>query len=80
MTLMDEKFKEDQMTVKDFYGEVHGLPRLTVLVLLTASWLFYLLSLLLDVLYYKLHPSFVLLSPKNKKSVYIFGVCRQLFK
>ena len=74
MTVLNNTFQEDKMIIKDFYGEDHKLTRLAVLVFLVVAWLSFFLSLLLDVLYYKLHPSSVNLSPKKKNFVYIFGV------
>ena len=78
LTLLNKNFQEDKMTIKDFYGEDHKLTRLTVIVFLLSSWLAFFLSLLLDVVYYKLHLSAVNLSPKKKNFIYIFGVSHQL--
>ena len=73
-----QNFQQDKMEILDFYGVKHPLGWSTVVVILVAAWLSAVLSLLLDILYYKLHPSAVDLSLKNKTSVYIFGVRRRV--
>ena len=78
LTVSHENFQQDDMKIMDFYGVSHKLGWSTVVMILVAAWLSAVLSFILDILYYKLHPSAVDLSLKKKTSVYIFGVRRRV--
>ena len=73
---MQVQYSSDQSEVCSQPGI--GTSSQNLVPILVKAWVSYFLSLFLDILYYKLHPSAVDLSLKNKTSVYIFGVRRQV--
>ena len=65
----------DDMTIKDLYGNEHDLSKLSVGVMIGAGWAFFIISWIINVGYYKFHPSSVeVFSLSDKKILYVFGV------
>ena len=65
----------ERMTIKDLYGNEHDLSKLSVGVMIGAGWAFFVISWIINVAYYKFHPSSVdVLSFSDKKILYVFGV------
>ena len=65
----------DDMTIKDLYGNEHDLSKLSVGVMIGAGWAFFIISWIINVGYYKFHPSSVeVFSLKDKKILYVFGM------
>ena len=63
------------MTIKDLYGNEHDLSKLSVGVMIGAGWAFFIISWIINVGYYKFHPSSVeVFSLSDKKILYVFGV------
>ena len=63
------------MTIKDLYGNEHDLSKLSVGVMIGAGWAFFIISWIINVGYYKFHPSSVeVFSLKDKKILYVFGM------
>ena len=57
-------------------GNTHPLTRFHVRMMIMIGWLAFLLAGLMNVLFYKVHPSFVDFSPKRfgeKCFIYFFG-------
>ena len=65
---------KDGMTIKDIYGNAHDLTPHHVRVMLGVGWACFLGSWLINIAYYKFHPSAVeVLSLYDKKKLYVFG-------
>ena len=65
----------DDMTIKDLYGNEHDLSKHSVGVMIGAGWAFFIISWIINVGYYKFHPSSVeVFSFSDKKILYVFGV------
>ena len=63
------------MTIKDLYGNEHDLSKHSVGVMIGAGWAFFIISWIINVGYYKFHPSYVeVFSLSDKKILYVFGV------
>ena len=72
----------DSMILIDVNGNPHPLTKLQVRMMIMIGWLAFLLAGLMDILFYKVHPSFVDFSPKRFKErcyIYVFGKKRFLF-
>ena len=62
------------MKIKDIYGIDHDLTSKHVYVMLGVGWTCFLGSWLINIVYYKVHPSAVdFLSFSDKKRLYVFG-------
>ena len=62
------------MVITDLYGHDHHLSKLFVGVMIGAGWAFFIISWIINVGYYKFHPSSVeVFSLKDKKILYVFG-------
>ena len=63
------------MTIKDIYGNAHDLTPLNVHVMLGVGWASFLGSWLINIVYYKFHPSAVEMDPRSdeKKTLFVFG-------
>ena len=63
------------MTIKDIYGNDHDLTPLNVHVMLGVGWASFLGSWLINIAYYKFHPSAVEMDPRSdeKKTLFVFG-------
>ena len=62
------------MTIKDIYGNAHDLTPHHVRVMLGVGWACFLGSWLINIAYYKFHPSAVdVFSFSDKKKLYVFG-------
>ena len=65
----------ERMTIKDLYGNEHDLSKHSVGVMIGAGWAFFIISWIINVGYYKFHPSSVeVFSLSDKKILYVFGV------
>ena len=65
----------ERMTIKDLYGNEHDLSKHSVGVMIGAGWAFFIISWIINVGYYKFHPSSVkVFSLKDKMILYVFGV------
>ena len=63
------------MVITDLYGHDHHLSKLFVGVMIGAGWAFFVISWIINVAYYKFHPSSVdVLSFSDKKILHVFGV------
>ena len=64
----------EEMTLKDIYGNDHDLTPHHVFVMLGVGWACFLGSWLINIAYYKFHPSAVeMFSLSDKKKLYVFG-------
>ena len=66
----------DNMRLVDMNGNTHLMTRFQVRMMIMIGWLAFLLAGLMNVLFYKVHPSFVDFSPKRfeeKCFIYFFG-------
>ena len=63
------------MTIKDIYGNDHNLTPLNIQVMLGVGWACFLGSWLINIAYYKFHPSAVEMDPRSddKKTLFVFG-------
>ena len=63
------------MTIKDIYGNDHYLAKHHVRVMLGVGWACFLGSWLINIAYYKFHPSAVEMDPRSddKKTIFVFG-------
>ena len=64
------------MNLIDVNGNPHPLTKLQVRMMIMNGWLAFLLAGLMNILFYKVHPSFVDFSPKRFKEkcfIYVFG-------
>ena len=67
------------MVITDLYGHDHHLSKLYVGVMIGAGWAFFVISWIINVAYYKFHPSSVdldLTDPEalsEKMKLYVFG-------
>ena len=61
------------MRLIDVNGAPHVLTDHQVGIMITIGWVTFLAAWLMNLLYYKVHPSSVNFSPKEKMFIYIFG-------
>ena len=62
------------MKIKDIYGNDHDLSPHHVILLLIVGWACFLGSWLVNIAYYKFHPSAVdVFSLSDKRMLYVFG-------
>ena len=61
------------MRLIDVNGAPHVLTEYQVKMMITIGWVTYMAAWLMNLLNYKVHPSFVNFNPKAKMFVYIFG-------
>ena len=62
------------MTIKDIHGNDHDLTQHQVRVMLAVGWACFLGSWLVNIAYYKFHPSAVeVFSLSDKRKLYVFG-------
>ena len=62
------------MKIKDIYGSDHELTPKHVNVMLVVGWACFLGSWLINIAYYKFHPSAVdVFSLSDKRKLYVFG-------
>ena len=64
------------MRLIDVNGNPHPLTRFQVRMMIMIGWLAFLLAGLMNILFYKVHPSFVDFNPKRFKDkcvIYVFG-------
>ena len=74
MTISTAVNMRERMTIKDLYGNEHDLSKHSVGVMIGAGWAFFIISWIINVGYYKFHPSSVeVFSLKDKKILYVFG-------
>ena len=61
--------------MKDTYGNDHDLKPLNIIVMLAVGWACFLGSWLINIAYYKFHPSAVEMDPRSddKKTLFVFG-------
>ena len=63
-----------KIKMKDTYGNDHDLEPLNIIVMLAVGWACFLGSWLINIAYYKVHPSAVdVFSLSDKKKLYVFG-------
>ena len=66
----------DSMKLIDVNGNPHPMTKFQVRMMIMIGWLAFLLAALMNILFYKTHPSFVDFSPKRFKEkcfIYFFG-------
>ena len=64
----------EEMIIKDIYGNDHELTQHHVRVMVGVGWACFLGSWIINIAYYKFHPSSVdLFSFSEKKKLYVFG-------
>ena len=66
----------DSMSLIDVNGNPHPMTKLQVRMMIMIGWLAFLLAGLMNILFYKVHPSFVDFNPKRFKErcyIYILG-------
>ena len=66
----------DSMKLIDVNGNPHPMTKFQVRVMIMIGWLTFLLATLMNILFYKVHPSFVDFKPKRFKEkgfIYLFG-------
>ena len=66
----------DNMRLIDVNGNPHPMTKFQVRMMIMIGWLAFLLAMLMNLLFYKVHPSFVDFSPKRFKDkcfIYVFG-------
>ena len=66
----------DSMRLIDVNGNPHPMTKLQVRMMIMIGWLAFLLAGLMNILFYKVHPSFVDFDPKRLKEkcfIYLFG-------
>ena len=81
LTVSIEASLSDSMSLIDLNGNPHPLTKFQVRMMIMIGWLAFLLAGLMNVLFYKVHPSFVDFNPKrlNQKCfIYLFGRKRVL--
>ena len=62
------------MKIKDIYGNDHNLSQHHVIVMLAVGWACFLGSWLVNIAYYKVHPSAVeVFDLSDKRKLYVFG-------
>ena len=64
------------MRLIDVNGNPHPLTKFQVRMMIMIGWLAFILAVLMNILFYKVHPSFVDFSPKRFKErcfIYLFG-------
>ena len=61
------------MRLIDVNGAPHVLTEHQVMMMITIGWVTFLAAWLMNLLNYKVHPSSVKFSPKEKMFIYIFG-------
>ena len=61
------------MRLIDVNGAPHVLTEHQVKMMITIGWVTFLAAWLMNILNYKVHPSSVNFSPKEKMFIYIFG-------
>ena len=61
--------------MKDTYGNAHDLSPHHIIVMLAVGWSCFLGSWLVNIAYYKFHPSAVEMDPRSdeKKTLFVFG-------
>ena len=66
---------KEGMKIKDIYGTDHTLTPHHVHVMLGVGWGCFLGSWLINIVYYKFHPSAVEMDPRSddKKTLFVFG-------
>ena len=75
MTISTAVNMRDRMDIKDLYGNEHDLSKQTVGVMIGAGWAFFIISWIINLVYYNFHPSSVeVFSLLDKKILYMFGV------
>ena len=67
------KAKNDQNQLYDVNGNLEHLARWQVNLLIIIGWVSYIISLILTVIYYAIHPSAPMKTPDTKLVVHIFG-------
>ena len=68
----------DNMTLIDVNGEIHFLTQDQVRMMMTIGWLSFLSSWIMNLLFYKVHPSSVDFCIRDKCFVYVLGKRRSL--
>ena len=66
----------DSMWLIDVNGNPHQITKFQVRMMILVGWLAFLLAGIMNVLFYKVHPSYVDFHPKRFKEkcfIYIFG-------
>ena len=66
----------DSMKLIDVNGNCHPMTKFQVRMMITIGWLAFLLAALMNILFYKVHPSYVDFNPKRFKErcfIYYFG-------
>ena len=66
----------DSMRLIDVNGNPHPMTKLQVRVMILIGWLTFLFAALTNILFYKVHPSYVDFNPKRFKErcfIYCFG-------
>ena len=76
LTVSIEASLSDNMRLIDVNGNPNPMTKFQVRMMIMIGWLSFLLAWLMNILFYKVHPSFVDFSPKRLKKkcfIYIFG-------
>ena len=68
------------MKLIDIHGAPHELTEHQVRMMITIGWVTFLAAWLMNLLNYKVHPSSVNFSPKEKMFIYIFGKKYNLYR
>ena len=66
----------NNMELIDINGNPHTMTKFQVRMMILIGWLTFLLAALMNILFYKVHPSFVDFNPKRFKErcfIYYFG-------
>ena len=83
LTVSIEASLSDNMRLIDLNGNPHPMTKFQVRMMMLIGWLAFLSAALMNILFYKVHPSFVDFSPKrfqNKCFIYFFGRKKVFFK
>ena len=76
LTVSIEASLSDSMKLIDVNGNPHPMTKFQVRMMILTAWLAFLLASLMNILFYKVHPSFVDFDPKRFKErgfIYYFG-------
>ena len=76
LTVSIEASLSDSMSLIDVNGNPHPMTKFQVRIMIMIGWLTFLLAALMNILFYKVHPSFVDFKPKRFKErcfIYLFG-------
>ena len=82
LTVSIEASLSDNMRLIDLNGNPHPMTKFQVRMMMLIGWLAFLSAALMNILFYKVHPSFVDFSPKRFKEkcfIYFLGKKKVIF-